>query len=130
MTARPAGPEPRPGFALFLAAFFLSPLILVAWGIGLAVLRYTEVRRWRLGLGALAAGAAVVLIQGGPLPALGAHLSGYGRLLSQFGQPMVHLPTLGSFLIPQVALSVPVGLLAASLYRRTDVAVPDPAAAV
>jgi hypothetical protein len=43
---------------------------------------------------------------------------------------VVYLPAQGSFLIPQMALSVPVGLLAASLTRRTDLAVPDPAAAV
>lgn len=42
---------------------------------------------------------------------------------------MVYLRAQGSFLIPQIALSVPVGLLAASLTRRTDLAVPDPATA-
>jgi hypothetical protein len=43
---------------------------------------------------------------------------------------MVHLRAPGSFLVPQIALSVPVGLLAASLTRRADLAVPDPATAV
>jgi hypothetical protein len=43
---------------------------------------------------------------------------------------MVHLPTPGSFLWPQIALSVPAGLLAASLTPRRDLAVPDPSAAV
>jgi hypothetical protein len=126
----PAAPEPRPGFALFVAAFFASPLILVAWAGGCVVLRVTGWPRWRLFAASLAGGAFVVWFQGGPVPALAAHFSGFLGLLSQFGRPMVHLPAPGSFLWPQIALSVPVGLLAASLTPRRDLVVPDPSAAV
>jgi hypothetical protein len=126
----PAAPEPRPGFALFIAAFFASPLILIAWAGGQWVVRATGWPRWRVGAAAVAGGAAVVLIQGGPVPALEAHFSGFLGLLRQFGAPMVHLPTPGAFLWPQIALSVPAGLLAASLTRSRDLAVPDPGAAV
>jgi hypothetical protein len=128
--SRPAAPEPRPGFALFVAALLLSPLVLVCWVAGQGVIRVTGWPRWRVGAAAVAGGALVIWIQGGPVPALAAHFAGILGLLGQFGRPMVHLPTPGSFLVPQVALSVPVGLLAASLTRRADLAVPDPAAAV
>ena len=126
---RPAAPEPRPAFGLFVVAFFASPLILVCWAGGQAVLRLTGWPRWRLFAASLAGGAFVVWLQGGPVPALAAHFSGLLALVSQFGGPVVHLPGPASFLIPQIALSVPAGLLAASLTRRTDLAVPDPAAA-
>jgi hypothetical protein len=126
----PAAPEPRPGFALFVAAFLLSPLILACWAAAQAVLRVTGWPRWRIGAAAVASGVLVIWIQGGPVPALAAHFSGFLGLLSQFGRPMVHLPTPGAFLWPQIALSVPAGLLAASLTRRRDLAVPDPSAAV
>jgi hypothetical protein len=126
---RPAAPEPRPGFALFVTAFFASPLILVVWAAGQWVLRVTGWPRWRVGSAAAVSGALVIWAQGGVVPAFSSHFSGYLGLLSQFGRPMVHLPTPGAFLWPQIALSVPVGLLAASLTRRTDLAVPDPAAA-
>jgi hypothetical protein len=130
VTGRPATQEPRPGFALFVAAFLLSPLVLVCWAAGQGVLRVTGWPRWRVGAAAAASGALVIWAQGGPVPALAAHFAGLLGLLSRFGQPMAHLPTPGAFLVPQVALSVPVGLLAASLTRRQDLAVPDPAAAV
>jgi hypothetical protein len=126
----PAAPEPRPGFALFAAAFLLSPLVLVCWAAGQGVLKVTGWPRWRVGAAAVAGGALVIWLQGGPVPALAAHFSGFLGLLGQFGRPMVHLPTPGAFLLPQIALSVPAGLLAASLTRRTDLAVPDPGAAV
>jgi hypothetical protein len=128
--SRPAAPEPRPGFALFLAALLASPLILVAWAGGCALLRVTSWPRWRLAAAATASAALVVWLQGGPVPALAAHFSGFLGLLGQFGAPVVHLPLPGSFLWPQIALSVPAGLLAASLTRRADLAVPDPAAQV
>jgi hypothetical protein len=113
-----------------VAAFFASPLILVAWFGGCALQRATGWPRWRLFAASVAGGALIVWIQGGPVPALAAHFSGYSGLLSQFGRPMVHLPAPGAFLVPQIALSIPVGLLAASLSRPRDLAVPDPAAAV
>ena len=86
--------------------------------------------RWRVGAAAVAGGAAVIWLQGGPVPAVEHHFAGALSLAEQFGRPMLHLPAPGSFLVPQIALSVPVGLLAASLTRRQDLAVPDPAAAV
>lgn len=64
--------------------------------------------RWRIGAAAVVSGAAVIWIQGGPVPAVAAHFSGFLGLLNQLG--MLHLPAPGAFLVPQVALSVPVGL--------------------
>ncbi|HEY6707642.1 MAG TPA: hypothetical protein VJB61_08610 [Actinomycetota bacterium] len=130
MSRPPAAPEPRPGFALFVVAFLASPLVLVCWAAAQGVLKVTGWPRWRVGAAAAASGALVIWAQGGPVPALAAHFSGYSGLLSQFGRPMVHLPAPGSFLWPQIALSVPVGILAATLTRPRDLAVPDPAAAV
>jgi len=127
---RPATSEPRPGFALFIGAFLFSPLILACWAAGQALIRVTGWPRWRVGAAAVASGAAVIWLQGGIVPAVSSHFSGYSGLLGQFGRPMVHLPAPGSFLWPQIALSIPVGLLAASLTRSRDLAVPDPAAAV
>jgi hypothetical protein len=127
--SRPAAPEPRPTFGLFVGAFLLSPLVLVCWAAAQGVLRVTGWPRWRVGAAAVAGGALVIWIQGGPVLALSSHFSGLLALLGQFGAPVVHLPAPGSFLWPQVALSVPAGVLAASLTRRTDLAVPDPAAA-
>jgi hypothetical protein len=126
---RPAAPEPRPGVTLFVVAFFASPLILICWAGGHVSLKITGWPRWRLFAASLAGEAFIVWIRGGPVPALAAHFSGLLRLAEQFGAPVVYLPAQGSFLIPQIALSVPVGLLAASLTRRTDLAVPDPATA-
>jgi hypothetical protein len=126
----PAAPEPRPGFALFVVAFFASPLILVAWFAGQALLRATGWPRWRLAAAAVAGGALSIWFEGGPVDALVRHFSGPLSLVHQFGQPQVHLPVPGAFLWPQVALAVPVGMLAASLTRRRDLAVPDPAAQV
>jgi hypothetical protein len=93
--SRPAAPEPRPGFALFLGAFLLSPLALVCWAAAQGVLKVTGWPRWRVGAAAVAGGAAVIWLQGGPVPALAAHFSGYLGLLSQFGAPVVHLPAPG-----------------------------------
>jgi hypothetical protein len=51
----------------------------------------------RVGAAAVAGGALVIWLQGGPVPALAAHFSGFLGLLSQFGRPMVHVPTPGAF---------------------------------
>jgi hypothetical protein len=127
----PARPPGAPsGLPLFAVAFFASPLVLACWAAGQGVLRVTGWPRWRVGAAAVVGGALVIWIQGGPVPAVVAHFSGYWGLLSQFGQPMLHFPAPGSFLVPQIALSVPAGLLAASLTRPRDLAVPDPAAQV
>jgi hypothetical protein len=107
--------EPNPGLALFVLAFCFSPFVLVAWAAGQALVRATGWRRWRLALPSLAGGALVVWVEGGPGPALAAHFAGMLGLLSQFGQPMLHLPAPGSFLWPQLPLAIPTGLLAASL---------------
>lgn len=112
-----------------MVAFFASPLILICWARGHVSLKITGWPRWRLFAASLAGEAFIVWIRGGPVPALAAHFSGLLRLAEQFGAPVVYLPAQGSFLIPQMALSVPVGLLAASLTRRTDLAVPDSATA-
>jgi hypothetical protein len=118
VSRRPPPQEPRPGLGLFLLAFFCSPVVLVAWAVGLALLRRTGWRGWRLGVPALAGGALVVVVEGGPLPAVLYHFSGYIGLLMQFGEPVIHLPLPGAFLLPQVPLAVPMGLLAASVTRR------------
>jgi hypothetical protein len=117
----------RPGVALFLAAFVFSPLVLVAWLSTAAVLRATGWPRWRVAVVAIAAGGLVVVVQGGPVPALEAHFAGPWSLLLQVGQPIVHLPLPGSFLWPQIPLAVPAGVLVATIHRPgVDLAVPDP----
>jgi len=130
VSRRPAPPEPRAGAALFITAALFSPLALVAWFAGAGLLRATGWRRVWVALAAVAGGALVVVVQGGPVPALAAHFSGVGGLVAQFGRPVVHLPLPGAFLWPQVALSVPAGLLLATV-QRPGVALegPDPAAA-
>jgi hypothetical protein len=124
VSRQPPPREPRPGVALFVLAFFFSPLVLAVWAAGQALLRYTGWRRWRLALPALAGGAVVIVVQGGPGPALVHHFSGMLGLLSQFGQPVLHLPAPGSFLWPQLPLAIPTGLLAASLNPRRAELVP------
>jgi hypothetical protein len=126
----PAAPEPRPGFALYVGAFLLSPLILVAWAASCALLRVTGWPRWRLAVVAVASGALIIWAEGGIVSALLRHFSGPLSLAHQFGASEVHLPVPGAFLWPQLPLAVPVGLLAASFTRGRDLAVPDPAAAV
>jgi len=119
MMRRPSPPpEPRPGVGLFVLAFFFSPVVLLAWACGQALLRRTGWRGWRLALPALVAGGLVVLVEGGPVAALALHFSGYLALAQQFGQPIIHLPAPGSFLWPQVPLAIPTGLLAAGMNRR------------
>jgi hypothetical protein len=98
-----------------IALFLLSPVTLLAWAAGQALLRVTGLRWWKLALASLAALAAVVAHQGGPAAALAHHFSGYAGWLRQIGAPVIHLPTPGAFLWPQLPLAVPVGLLAAAL---------------
>jgi len=98
-----------------LALFLLSPIVLFAWAAGQALLRVTGIRWWKLALASLAAIAAVVVLQGGPGPALAHHFSGYVDWLRQYGAPGRHLPMPGAFLVPQLPLALPTGLLAAAL---------------
>src|SRR6266545_3520028 len=114
----PTGGPPARGelsMVVALALFVLSPLILFAWAAGQALLRVTGIRWWKLALASLGALAGVVMLQGGPGPALAHHFSGYLDWLRQYGAPGRHLPMPGAFLVPQLPLAVPVGLLAAAL---------------
>jgi hypothetical protein len=60
--SRPAAAEPRPGVALFVGAFLLSPLVLAGWAAAQGVMRVTGWPRWRVGAAAVASGAAVIWI--------------------------------------------------------------------
>ena len=60
-----------------LLLFLLSPVTLLAWAAGQAFLRLTGVRWWKLALASLAAIVAVIVVEGGPGPALAHHFSGY-----------------------------------------------------
>ena len=83
MTANPpARPGPPSGFALYLGAFLLSPLVLACWAAAQGVMRVTGWPRWRVGAAAVASGAAVIWLEGGPVPALETHFSGALSLLS------------------------------------------------
>jgi hypothetical protein len=129
MRQPPPGPPqpPNPLLPLLLVAFFLSPFILVAWVAGQALLRYTGWRGWqRLILPAVAVvgGALVVLVEGGPGPAVAHHFSGYLVLVEQFGSATLQRPPFGSILLPQLPLAIPAGLLAASLTPRGKELVP------
>ena len=114
----PSGGPPPPGLAaLWLALVLLlaSPLVLLSWLVGQALLRATGWRPWKVAAGAAAAIVAVVMLAGGPEQALVLHFAGYLALLDQVGKPVVHAPLPGQFLIPQLPLSIPAGLLAAAL---------------
>jgi hypothetical protein len=114
----PSGGPPGPGQAslgIALALFALGPATILAWVAGQAILRATGLRWWKLALTSLATLALVVAVQGGPGPALAHHFAGYLWFVHQLGQPVVHFPTPGAFLWPQLPLSIPVGLLAAAL---------------
>jgi hypothetical protein len=100
---------------LALVLFVLGPITLPAWATGQAVLRVTGLRWWKFALASAATLVLVVAVQGGLGPALAHHFAGYLWFVRQIGHPVVHLPTPGAFLWPQVPLSVPVGLLAAAL---------------
>jgi len=111
------GPPARGELSLLVALglFLASPITLVAWAAGQGLLRVTGLRWWRLALASLVMLAGVVVMQGGPGPALAQHFSGYLGWLRQFGAPVIHLPAPGAFLWPQLPLAIPVGLLAAAL---------------
>jgi hypothetical protein len=79
------------------------------------LLRVTGLRWWKLALAAVATIALVVLVEGGPVPALAHHFSGYVGWLRQIGAAHLDYPTPGAFLWPQLPLAVPAGLLAAAL---------------
>jgi hypothetical protein len=114
----PTGGPPARGELSMLVAlglFLLSPLTLLGWAAGQALLRMTGLRWWKLALASLAALASVVWLQGGPGSALAHHFSGYVQWLRQYGAAEVHLPMPGAFLWPQLPLAIPVGLLAAAL---------------
>jgi hypothetical protein len=114
----PTGGPPSPGqtgLGIALLLFVLGPATILAWVAGQALLRATGLRWWKLALAAVAAIAVVVALQGGPGPALAHHFAGYLWLVHQLGRPVIHLPTPGAFLWPQLPLSIPVGLLAAAL---------------
>jgi hypothetical protein len=114
----PTGGPPSRGELSILVAlglFLLSPITLFAWAAGQAILRASGLRWWKLALASLAMLAGVVVVQGGPGPALAHHFSGYVGWLRQFGAPVIHLPAPGAFLWPQLPLAIPAGLLAAAL---------------
>jgi hypothetical protein len=114
----PSGGPPARGelaMGVALGLFLLSPLTLFAWAAGQALLRVTGIRWWKLALASLAILAGVVVLQGGPGPALAHHVSGYLEWVRQYGAPGRHLPMPGAFLWPQLPLAVPAGLLAAAL---------------
>jgi hypothetical protein len=113
-TGGPPGPG-QTGLGVALVLFVLGPATILAWVLGQAILRATGLRWWKLALAAVAAIAVVVAVQGGPGPALAHHFAGYRWFVHQLGRPVVHLPTPGAFLWPQLPLSIPVGLLAAAL---------------
>jgi hypothetical protein len=117
-TRMPSGGPPPPGLGfLWLALVLLlaSPLVLVSWVVGQALLRATGWRPWKLTLAAAAGIVGVVVLAGGPEQALLLHFAGYRALLNQFGKPVLHAPLPGQFLIPQIPLSIPAGLLAAAV---------------
>ena len=57
----------------------------------------------------------MVVVEGGPGPALAHHFSGYTGWLRQIGAAQLDYPAPGAFLWPQLPLAIPVGLLAAAL---------------
>jgi hypothetical protein len=114
----PSGGPPARGelsMLVALALFLFSPVVLLAWAVGQALLRVTGLRWWKLALVSLAVIVAVLAAEGGPGPALAHHFSGYVGWLRQGGAPVIHLPAPGAFLWPQLPLAIPVGLLAAAL---------------
>jgi hypothetical protein len=114
----PTGGQPAAGSLPMLIAiglFLLSPLVLLSWAACQGLLRWLGWRWWKAALTALTALAVVVVLEGGPGPALGHHFSGYRWILAQFGKPVIHLPFPGALIWPQVPLSLPLGALAAAL---------------
>ena len=114
----PTGGPPAAGHLTMVMAiglFLLSPVTLLAWAAGQALLRITGIRWWKLALASLAALALVMMVEGGPGPALASHFSGYEGWLRQIGAAQLDYPAPGAFLWPQLPLAIPVGLLAAAL---------------
>src|SRR5215216_3509467 len=114
----PTGGPPAAGqlsMAVAIGLFLLSPVTLLAWATGQALLRATGVRWWKLALASLAAIAAVIAVEGGPGPALTHHFSGYVGWLRQIGAAHLDYPAPAAFLWPQLPLAIPLGLLAAAL---------------
>jgi hypothetical protein len=111
--------------APLVLALLLSPLTLAAWIGGQALLRWTGWRPWRLAVPAAATVALVVVVEGGPVPALQHHFAALLGLVGQFGRPVVHLPRPGALLMPQAPLSLPVGALAAAATARLAPARPE-----
>jgi hypothetical protein len=111
------GPPARGELSLLVALglFLLSPVTLFAWAAGQGLLRVTGLRWWKLALTSVAALAGVVWLQGGPGPALAHHFAGYVAWARQYGAAELHLPMPGAFLVPQLPLAIPTGLLAAAL---------------
>jgi hypothetical protein len=114
----PTGGPPARGelsMVVALGLFLLSPITLVAWAAGQGLLRVTGIRWWKLALASLSAFAGVIVLQGGPGPAVAHHFSGYVEWACQYGAAELHLPMPGAFLWPQLPLAIPTGLLAAAL---------------
>jgi hypothetical protein len=112
--------EPRPGngdamFTLAVALFVFSPLIIVVWAVGVAVLRLTSWAWWYLALLGVVLLGLVLLVAGGPGPAISAHFAWLQRAIpALLAGRSVHL-ALASGLLPELPLAVPVGFLVASL---------------
>jgi hypothetical protein len=114
----PTGGPPAAGqlsMVVAIGLFLLSPLTLLAWAAGQALLRITGIRWWKVALACLATIAAVLMVEGGPGPALAQHFSGYVGWLRQIGAAQLDYPAPGAFLWPQLPLAIPLGLLAAAL---------------
>jgi hypothetical protein len=114
----PTGGPPAAGqlsMGVALVLFVLSPVTLLAWAVGQALLRITGLRWWKFALASLTTIAAVLIAEGGPGPALAQHFSGYVGWLRQIGAAHLDYPAPGAFLWPQLPLAIPVGLLAAAL---------------
>jgi hypothetical protein len=114
----PSGGPPAAGqmaMGVAIVLFLFSPVILFAWAAGQLLLRATGIRWWKLALASAAAIAAVIAYHGGPSAALAHHFSGYLGWFRQYGAPQVDFPTPGAFLVPQLPLAIPTGLLVAAL---------------
>jgi hypothetical protein len=114
----PSGGPPAAGqmaMGLAIVLFLFSPIILFAWAAGQLLLRATGIRWWKLAVASAAAITAVLAAQGGIGPALAHHFSGYVEWFRQYGAARVDFPTPGAFLVPQLPLAIPAGLLAAAL---------------
>jgi hypothetical protein len=75
-TGGPPGPG-QTGLGIALLLLLLSPVAILAWVAGQALLRATGLRWWKLALASLATLGVVVAVEGGPGPALVHHFAGY-----------------------------------------------------